>query len=385
MPNAVTATLLAGIPSENPAFFHRVRFAVGDPAAWLSIDLGNGKQRTEFIVRDIEKDRAFKQVKADRVSCPVDYEPAGGLSGDRATATAQAVAECVRRAGVERVITDRTLPFIFAWHIQQAGIAVEYSADLGVLDRRVKDAQELAWLADAQQATEAAMAMACQTVARATADRDGILMHAGAVLTSESLRKMISVYLLDLGYATPHDSIVASTPHSADCHERGSGPLHTGQSVIVDIFPRSLETSYWGDCTRSVVHGDISDEMKKMHAAVVDAKAHATLAAKAGAIADDVHNATKSTLAKHGYPFARGEISDTPIMPHGTGHGIGLECHEPILLDDRGGTLLLGEVFTIEPGLYSRNFGGVRVEDMVVVTEGQPRNLNKLPEGLDWR
>lgn len=384
MTNIATATLLAGIPSENPAFYHRVRFAVGDPAAWLAFDI-DGQKRTEFIVRDIEKDRAIKQVKADSVSCPADYEPAGGLSGDRATATAQAVAECARRAGVKRVITDRTLPFIFAWHLQQAAIAVDYSAELGVLDRRVKDEQELAWLAAAQQATEEAMLMACQTVARATANRDGILLHDGSPLTSERLRKMISVFLLDLGYGTPHDSIVASTPHTADCHERGSGPLVTGESVIVDIFPRSLETSYWGDCTRSVVHGDPSDEMKKMHAAVVDAKVQATLAAKAGAAADDVHNATKSTLAKHGYPFARGQISDTPVLPHGTGHGIGLECHEPILLDDRGGQLLLGEVFTIEPGLYSRKFGGVRVEDMVVVTDGAPRNLNKLPEGLDWR
>lgn len=381
---SATATLLAGIPIENPAFFHRVRFAVGDPAAWLAFDV-NGQKRTEFIVRDIEKDRAIKQVKADRVSCPADYEPTGGLSGDRATATAQAVAECARRAGVTNVITDRTLPYIFAWHIQQAGIAVEYSPELGVLDRRVKDEQELAWLAEAQQATEAAMLMACQTVARATASSDGTLMHDGAVLTSERLRKMISTYLLDLGYATPNDSIVASTPHSADCHERGSGPLFTGHSVIVDIFPRSLKTSYWGDCTRSVVHGDPSDEMKKMHAAVVDAKAQATLAAKAGVAADEVHGATKSTLAKHGYPFARGQISDTPVLPHGTGHGIGLECHEPILLDDKGGQLLLGEVFTIEPGLYSRSFGGVRVEDMLVITEGVPRNLNKLPEGLSWK
>jgi Xaa-Pro aminopeptidase len=283
------------------------------------------------------------------------------------------------------VITDRTLPFIFAWHLQQAGIAVDYSAELGVLDRRVKDEHEIQWLIAAQGATEAAMAMACETVARATAGRDGTLEHAGAPLTSERLRKMISVYLLDLGYGTPHDSIVASTPHSADCHERGSGVLRTGESVIVDIFPRSLETSYWGDCTRSVVHGDPSDEMKKMHAAVVAAKAAATQAARAGVAAEDVHNATKAALKEHGYRFARGEISDDPVMPHGTGHGIGLECHEPILLDDRGGQLLLGEVFTIEPGLYSRKFGGVRVEDMVVITNASPRNLNKLHEGLDWR
>jgi Xaa-Pro aminopeptidase len=319
------------------------------------------------------------------VSVPADYTPTHGLSGDRATATAQAVAECVRRSGTDRVITDRTLPYIFAWHLQQAGIKVEYSAELGVIERRTKDEQELEWLQQAQKATEDAMLMACQTVARATADKDGTLHHEGAVLTSERLRKMISVFLLDLGYSNPHDSIVASWPQSADCHDRGSGPFKTGHAVIVDIFPRSLETSYWGDCTRTVVHGEINDELKRMHAAVVDAKANATTAAKAEASADDVHGATKCTLAKHGYPFARGQISDTPVMPHGTGHGIGLECHEPILLDDRGGTLLENEVFTIEPGLYSRNFGGVRVEDMVVVTKDKPKNMNRLPEGLCWK
>ena len=72
-------------------------------------------------------------------------------------------------------------------------------------------------------------------------------------------------------------------------------------------------------------------------------------------------------------------------MPHGTGHGIGLEVHEPILLDDSGGTLMAGEVLTIEPGLYSRTFGGVRVEDMVAITDGQPHNFNRLPEGLFWK
>jgi len=377
------AILLAGIPSENPALFHRVRFGVGDPAAWLKLDLDGG-QRTEFIVRDIEMDRARKMVQVDSIACPADYTPDGGLSGDRATATAQAVAECLRRSQVQVVTADRTLPFIFAWHIQQSGIAVEYSSELGVIDRRIKDEQEIQWLAAAQKVTEAAMLMACQTVAQATADSAGHLHHQGTLLTSERLRKMISVYLMEMDFSNPHDSIVASVPHSADCHERGSGALQTGQAVIIDIFPRSQTTHYWGDCTRTVVHGDASDTMIKMHAAVCAAKQSATSAARSGATADNVHSATKQALASHGYEFQRGVISDTPIMPHGTGHGIGLEVHEPILLDDNGGTLMAGEVLTIEPGLYSRVFGGVRVEDMVVVTESQPRNLNHLPEGLCW-
>lgn len=380
----MSARLLAGIPSENPALFHRVRFAVGDPAAWIEIQTAEATERI-FIVRDIEVDRARAVVAADRVVPPAHFAPSSGLSGDRATATAQSVAECLVRAGVKTVTTDRTLPYIFAWHVQQAGIALEYSAEMGVLERRVKDAQEIEWLGAAQRVTEDAILMACQTVARATADRAGVLQHDGSPLTSERLRQAISVYLLERGFSNHHDSIVASWPHSADCHERGSGELKTEQAVIVDIFPQDMRTRYWGDCTRTVVHGAVNDDLKSMHAAVVAAKAAACAALVPGASADSVHAATTSTLQKHRYQFARGQICDEPVMPHGTGHGVGLEVHEPILLDEKGGTLLEGEVFTVEPGLYGRRTGGVRVEDMLVVQRGTPKNLNRLPEGLEWK
>ncbi|QDV22851.1 M24 family metallopeptidase [Aureliella helgolandensis] len=379
-----TATLLAGIPAENPSLFHRVRFSVGDPAAWLALNI-EGQQSSWFIVRDIEAARARESVQVDHVGSPADFAPASGLSGDRATATAQAVAEFLRQRQVSVVTTDRTLPYIYAWHIQQAGITVEYAPELGVTERRTKDAQELEWLAAAQQATEATMLMALQTVARATAKADGHLQHAGEPLTSERLRSMISADLLNRGYSTPHGSIVASLPDSADCHARGSGVLKTGQSVIVDIFPQSNTTHYCGDCTRTVVHGTPADGLLAMNAAVVEAKTAAIAAATVGATADAVHSATKETLAQHGFRFARGEISDDPVMPHGTGHGIGLEIHEPILLDDNGGTLLENEVLTIEPGLYSRRLGGMRVEDMIVTQAGgPPLNFNQLPMGLNW-
>lgn len=380
-----TGVVLAGIPAENPALYHRVRFGVGDPAAWLQIDSA-GNSRTEFIVRDIELERARQQVAVDRVSCPAEYAPSEGLSGDRTTATAQALAECLRRAEVARVKCDRSLPFVYAWHLMQARIELEYSPDLGVMDRRVKEDEELEYLTRAQRVTEDAMLMACQIVGRATADQQGHLQHAGERLTSERLRRLISSYLLDRGFTTPHDSIVATRPHSADCHERGSGALVTGQAVIIDIFPQDSETRYWGDCTRTVVHGETSDEILKMHAAVLAAKQAATNIARAGVPAESVHAAAVEQIVASGYAFARGQIADQPVMPHGTGHGIGLEVHEPILLDEKGGSLLAGEVFTIEPGLYSRLHGGVRVEDMVVIAaDGPPRSLNQLPHGLDWK
>ena len=379
-----TAKILAGVPLANPAFYHRVRFGVGDPAAWIAFDL-DGTQSSEFIVRDIEMARAREQVQVDKISCPADYTPNEGLSGDRATATAQSLAECLAQQGVEVVTADRTLPYIFAWHIQQQEIELQYCEEFGVRERRTKSEQEIECLVQAQKVTEDCMLMALQTIARAKANAGGVLIHEGSELTSERMQKMISLYLMDRDYSNTHGSIVATTPHTADCHERGSGPLRTGESVIVDIFPQCNATHYNGDCTRTVVHGEPKEQLLKMHAAVVAAKAAATKAAIAGSTADDVHSATKNAIQEHGFEFRRGEIADEPIMPHGTGHGIGLEVHEPILLDDNGGTLMAGEALTIEPGLYGRTDGGVRVEDIVIISEnGMPRNLNELPEGLTW-
>ncbi len=72
-------------------------------------------------------------------------------------------------------------------------------------------------------------------------------------------------------------------------------------------------------------------------------------------------------------------------MPHGTGHGLGLDVHEPPLLDLGGGELLDGEVLTIEPGLYGQAHGGVRVEDVYVIRPGGCQKLGELHDGLDWR
>ena len=181
-----------------------------------------------------------------------------------------------------------------------------------------------------------------------------------------------------------HGAIVATTPLVADCHHSGEGPLLAGQPIVIDLYPRDESTRYWGDCTRTVVHGDATDAVKAMHAAVLEAKATAIATLAAGVTAHAVHAASENILTRHGYPSSRGTITDHPSIQHGTGHGIGLDLHEPILLDFDGGEMLESEVFTVEPGLYGRQDGGVRVEDMLVVTSGEARNLNSLPETLHW-
>jgi Xaa-Pro aminopeptidase len=376
---------MAGIPATNFALYHRLRFLVGDPTALIELPEGDGVSRT-LLLRDIEMERARKHARVDRVGCPADYAPESGLSGDRETATAQAVAELLRRNEIRTVTVDRSLPYIFAHHIAEVSIGVECDLEMGVLERRSKDEQEIAWLREAQQVTEDSMAMACEMVARATANAEGLLISDGAPLTSERVRAAVDIFLTERGYANP-GSIVACGPAGADCHDRGSGEIHTGQPVIIDIFPTNRQTLYNGDCTRTVVHGDICDRLVEMHRVVVAAKAAAVAATRTGATGEDVHRATIGVIEGNG--FAMGlPRADDPLdycaMTHGTGHGVGLDVHEPPLLDFNGPELVRGDCLTIEPGLYSRAIGGVRVEDMVIVEDDGCDNFNQLSEGLAW-
>jgi Xaa-Pro aminopeptidase len=276
---------------------------------------------------------------------------------------------------------------IYADQMQNAGITVTCDTELGVLQRRAKDEQEIEWLREAQAATEGAMQMACGLIAKASPAADGGLRHDGQALTSERVRAAIEVWLLERGYATPF-TIVAGGPSGADCHFRGAGPLRTEEPVIIDIFPCNRQTLYNGDCTRTVVHGRISEQLQKMHEAVVKAKRAATHATRAGVTGEEVHAATSASIIESGLSMGL-PAEDAPLdhcgMHHGTGHGIGLDVHEPPLLDKKGPPLLIGDALTIEPGLYCRAVGGVRVEDMVIVTQDGCLNLNQLPEGLDWR
>lgn len=381
---AHTAVLMAGIPAVNKALYHATRFSVGDPAALLFLPDGEGSFDRLFIVRDIEMARAREHARAEQVACPADYAPEGGLSGDRETATAQAVAEALVRHDIQIAIADRTLPLIFAQHIGERGIEVFYDEELSVADRRAKDAEEIAWLREAQGVTEGAMAMACRLVANATAGAGGVLQHDGRPLTAERVRLAIDIHLLEQGYTNP-GCIVAGGPMGGDCHELGSGELRTGEPVIIDIFPVSRATRYNGDCTRTVVHGDIPGDIVKAHLAVVEAKQAAIAATRAGVTGEAVHAATAQVIEAHGYAMGFPTETHPFTMPHGTGHGIGLDCHEPPLLDKGGPTLVVGDALTIEPGLYKVGTGGVRIEDLVIVTEDGCEILNTLHEGLDWK
>ncbi|MCH2143299.1 MAG: M24 family metallopeptidase [Phycisphaerales bacterium] len=374
--------LIAGIPSNNDTLFHAIRFSAGDPAALIDMD---GTRL--LIIRDIEMDRAKAHARADQIACPADFTPNEGLSGDRETAVAQSVAEALRQHEISTVRSDRTLALSFIDALQKGGISIEYDHDLGVAQRRSKDAEELDALRSAQAETQAAIAMACETIANASPDAAGVLQLDGGTLTSDRVRALIDTHLLTRGYDNPM-SIVAGGSEGADCHHHGASALRTGEPVIIDVFPRCKSTRYNGDCTRTVVHGDIPPLVQSMYDAVSEAKLAGESATRAGVTGEVVHQATTERIMAHGFHLGLPEddaLPDRIAMVHGTGHGVGLAVHEPPLLDIGGPPLVAGDVITIEPGLYGPAVGGLRLEDMVVVTQDGQEDLGTgLHLGLDW-
>lgn len=376
------AEILAGAPLHNPWLYRRAPFPMGDPMALISLPGGG----THAILRDIEIDR-FRQAKiADHAYAPKEFEPSGGLSGDREEATAQAAAEFLVREGVKEIWADRSLPMLFAHEIIQRGVKMQCDPMLGVMERRAKTEREVEHLRAAQALTEQAVRHACEFIASSETGKNGVLHRDGEAITSESVMAEINIWLLRHGMGTSN-SIVAGGTQGADCHNRGTGPLRTGELIIIDVFPMHAASRYFGDCTRTVVHGDVPTEAARMHEAVVKAKADAIAVTRAGVSGEEVHQATAKAIRAAGFEMGLPGPDDPPTraaMVHGTGHGVGLEVHEPPLLDAGGPELVVGDCLTIEPGLYRPDLGGVRVEDMVIVTEDGCVNLNTIPEGLTW-
>ncbi|MFB6180185.1 MAG: M24 family metallopeptidase [Halorientalis sp.] len=246
--------------------------------------------------------------------------------------------------------------------------------------RATKTREEVEHVATAQDANEAAM-RAAEDLIRAASIDDGTLYYEGDPLTSERVREEIEVTLLGHGCSLD-ETIVACGADAADPHDRGSGPLAGGEAIIVDIFPRDKTTKYHADMTRTFCKGEPSETIREWYDLTARAKAAALDAVEPGATGDEVHDAVCDVYEDAGEPTLRSDATTETGYIHNTGHGVGLDVHEQPIVGPGGGELQPGHVITIEPGLYDPAVGGVRIEDIVVVTDDGYRNFTSYPETL---
>ncbi|MDP9266541.1 MAG: M24 family metallopeptidase [Chloroflexota bacterium] len=369
-----------------PDVYHATGFLAPDPFITLDAD-----GEVVVVTSSLEYGRAEKESRATTVRNMDDFGltelSKRGVAGDELAATiCQRFLEDRR---LRRVAVPGHFPIGVADRLRAAGIELIVDNDVPFRRRR-KRPDEVAWIEATQRATEAAWAAGVAALRRATiSEADGTLAFDGTIFTAERLRAIVETELLGLGCATPESTITAPGKQAADPHAVGSGPLRPNEAIVMDIYPMHAGTRYYADMTRTVSKGLPSDEIVKMYEVVKRAQDAGIAALRPGIIGREVHELVEDVIFEAGYDTLRpGQKHDgdggTPRgFIHGTGHGVGLQIHEAPTIG-RGGTKPLeeGDVVTVEPGIYDPAIGGVRLEDMLVITRGGARNLTTAPREL---
>jgi Xaa-Pro aminopeptidase len=178
----------------------------------------------------------------------------------------------------------------------------------------------------------------------------------------------------DLGaHAPAFETIVASGPNAARPHARPTDRVvEAGETVVVDAG--AVVDGYCADCTRTFATGPLPDELRSAYTTCLEGQLSGLQAMRAGVSGVDADAAARDRIEAAGLGDSFG---------HGLGHGVGLEVHEaPRLSRESSDTLAAGNVATVEPGVYLEGLGGIRIEDLVIVTDGEPEVLTTSPKDL---
>lgn len=248
--------------------------------------------------------------------------------------------------------------------------------------REFKNTAEIKKIARSMAATEQAMMLAKEILAQASIGKNMTLRHGKTIVTSEFLRMEIEGFLKARGF-TASQTITAHGPQCSQPHNTGSGPILAGETVVVDIFPRDDESGYWGDMTRTFVKGEPLPVVKRAYEAVLEASQAAERMIRSGVIAAEVHNKAKEIMANAGFKTGKNNDGIPCGFIHGLGHGVGLEIHEaPRVSPANPKPLRKGQVISNEPGLYHPSWGGIRLEDVLVVKDDGVRNFFTMSKEL---
>ena len=341
---------------------------------------------TAILVSALEFGRATTDSRADEVSRLADYDYRELASEHGAEAAkARVVAAWLDDLGVDAVATPDRFPLGPADRLRERDIGVTPDTDDVVTGIRArKTPEEINHVRDTQRANEAAMRAAEALLREADVTEgsaDPVLHHDGAVLTSERVKTEIESTLLEHGCGLD-ETIVACGADAADPHDRGSGPVRPDEPIIVDIFPRSKTTGYHGDMTRTFVVGEPDDTVSEWFDRTHEAFDAALDAVEPGVTGAAVHDAVCDVYEDAEIPTLRSDPTAETGFIHSTGHGVGLDVHELPRVAPDGDELRPGHVVTIEPGLYDPSVGGVRIEDLIVVTDDGYENLTEYPVEL---
>jgi len=370
-----TADLIIDSSEKNADLYYATGFLAPDPYIYFKVD-----GRSYVMMSDLEIDRARKTAKVSRVLSLSKYTKMASTPKKAATKL-DAVALALRERGVKRLRVPQSMSFVDVEYLKK-----HFKVEPGPLpfypERMKKGKDELKEIEVAQRFIFKAMAVAEEIIGKASIKDDKLYLD-GEPLTSERVRSEIELFLYRNGFITTDGTIVACGNDSIDPHNFGSGVLRPNRPIIVDIFPRSKKSLFFGDATRTFCKGRAPEELKRLYATVKEAQEEAIRRIRPGVNGQDIHKWILSYFEKKGYKT--GEMGGRMQgFFHSTGHGIGLELHEaPLRIGPVDFKLEAGFVTSVEPGLYYKKIGGVRIEDLVYITKGGAEVIGRYPKRLE--
>ncbi len=352
---------------------YRIGVFIPDPIVWYAID-----DMECIVVSPLEYARV-KQAVLSGVEV-LSYDAAKTRFGLKRLEVTALIAGISAFHRVKSWRVPPGFPLFIPQKLNRSRISFRTGKGAFFPERELKTAGEIEKITRGVRLAERGLAAALDVLCAAAIDADQLL-YRNAPLTSEIVQGEINAVIARHGGCALH-TIVAGGPQAADPHESGSGPLRPHQPIIIDIFPRVTATGYFGDLTRTVVKGAAPTVVRDAFAAVRAAVAAAKDTIRDGVDGRSAHKAAMTALTDAG--FETDLKAETPTgFIHGTGHGLGLDIHEAPRVNSRKSILRTGHVVTVEPGVYYPDWGGLRIEDVVVVGAAGCDTLTAAPVYLE--
>ncbi len=335
------------------------------------------------VVSALEFGRVKRTGDFDSVLSLESYiEKARAAWPKRKPGTAEVVAVLSREQRSGTLTVPRDFPAGLYRDLRDMGLRLDISEGALFPEREIKTRSEAEALREGNRCSAAGIG-AAEKVLRASRIKRGRLIYQGSVLTSERLKVAVETACLERG-SVSSNTIVAGGDQACDPHNRGTGPLRANELIIVDVFPRVAATGFHGDMTRTFLRGRANDAQRAIVTAVRAAQLRALSLVRAGVNGKDVHTAVSEVFIARGFETKKTAHGHVGFF-HGTGHGLGLEVHEPPRMGKVDYKLKAGSVVTVEPGLYYPGVGACRIEDVVQVTPGKPLMLSRYPYQWELR
>jgi Xaa-Pro aminopeptidase len=370
------AILLVSASEGDSNMLYAAGFFVPDPFIFFQ-----HKKTSYVVMSDLEIDRAKKQAHVDRVLSLSLYQKNLRKMGTASPAMIDILDLLFRERGIRSLIVPANFSALLADQLRGKGFTVQIKRDPFFAARETKAADEVRHITESLRVAKLGLEAGIRALKRTKIGPDRYLYLNGSRLTSETLKTVVNTTIMAQGWLPSH-TIISSGNQCVDPHHEGTGPIRAHTSIIFDIFPRSQKNGYFGDLSRTVVRGRAADKLKEIYATVQAGQRLGFDMIRDGINGREVHQRILDLFKTRGFPTGRIKGRMQGFF-HGTGHGLGLDIHEPPRIAPVEATLRTGHVVTVEPGLYYLGVGGVRLEDVVLVTEKGNRNLTNCPQFLE--